>query len=181
MIDVLEINKGIFGTNIRKGGISRRAKKAMAIPIEISVGEEMTYEDCQVVDGGGNIRLGVKFSIGAVVGSTVVSSIVGFLSGYCVSKAMKFGSMIGGFWGGVVGLVAGALVSMSIAKIINNAVYSSTGGPQEVTLIDINTGFFSKSFSYYYDLGNLLGIVIGGGTGFGAGFAYGTQVALATA
>lgn len=47
----------------------------MSVPIEISVGTEMTYEDCQTVDGGGTISLGVKFTIGGFVSSAIISTL----------------------------------------------------------------------------------------------------------
>lgn len=182
MNDILNVNQNIFGSKFSTKRVSRRARKAMAEPLTIpDCAVEMTYDDMCEVNGGGYIRLGVKFTIGGFVGASVVASIVGYLSGYCVTKAVKFGSMIGGFWGGVVGLAVGALVSWGISSAVNNAVYSSTGGPQEITLININTGIFGGSDSYYYDLGKLLGIVVGGGMGFGAAYALGTSHALATA
>lgn len=52
MMDVLSINKNLFGTTFVKGGLSRKAKKAMAIPLELCAGIEMTYEDCENVEGG---------------------------------------------------------------------------------------------------------------------------------
>ncbi len=182
MMDILSMNQNVFCSAFQGGKVSRLVKRKIDEDLIIPVSaNELTYEEMEYIDGGGQIKLGIKFSFGAFVGSSVVASVVGFLSGYAVTKAIKFGAMIGGFWGAAIGLVVGALVAGGIAKAINDAIYLGGNGPKEITLIDINTGIFGMSFNYNYDLGNLLGIVIGGGGGFAAGYALGSSTALATA
>lgn len=54
MTDILTMNSSIFGSKFTKGGVSRRARIAMAKPLEIPTeAHEMTYADCENVDGGG--------------------------------------------------------------------------------------------------------------------------------
>ena len=182
MDNILTLNQSIFGTRTKKRRISRRALKASAKELYIpQESEEISYDEGYDIDGGGSIKIGIKFTLGAVVGASVVSTIVGFLSGYACTKALKFGTMIGGFWGGAVGFLAGALISGGIAKAVNKAVYAGASGRKEITLIDISTGWFGSNFKCYYDLGNILGICIGGPTGYAGGYALGSASALVSA
>lgn len=71
MTDILNLNRSIFGTTFKKGVTSRRARKAMATPLEIpECAYEMTYDDCESVNGGIAIAAVIK---GAGLCGSVVS------------------------------------------------------------------------------------------------------------
>lgn len=72
MTDILLLNKQVFGTTIRRGGISRRAKRAMTEPLQVTTGIEMTYDDCESVDGG----IAITALINAAGATGAVASIV---------------------------------------------------------------------------------------------------------
>lgn len=46
------MNQNVFGTTFVRKGVSGRTLKAMLNPIDKSIGVEMTYDDCNEVNGG---------------------------------------------------------------------------------------------------------------------------------
>lgn len=52
MTTIYDLSKNVFATNTRYTKPSRRAIKAMSQPLESNIGIEMTYEDCDEVNGG---------------------------------------------------------------------------------------------------------------------------------
>lgn len=52
MTTIYDLSKNVFTTNTRYTKPSRRAIKAMSQPLESNIGIEMTYEDCDEVNGG---------------------------------------------------------------------------------------------------------------------------------
>lgn len=52
MTIIYDLSKNVFTTNTRYTKPSRRAIKAMSQPLESNIGIEMTYEDCDEVNGG---------------------------------------------------------------------------------------------------------------------------------
>ena len=75
-----------------------------------------------------------------------------------------------------IGFFVGILVSASIASIFNNVIYPGASGYQKVALASFNI-WFAPNINFYYDLGKLFGVCIGGFGGFAGGLAAGTAAA----
>ena len=102
------------------------------------------------------------------------------MTGYTCTKASKLGSMLGGFWGMAAGFVLGAIASGALAYVLNKMIYPGAFGYKKETIITFDC-WFLPNFEYYFDLGNLLGVCIGGtGGGVAGAYAAGTAFALAT-
>ena len=180
MESILTLNQSIFGTKTKERRISKRALKESVKELYVpQESEEITYDDGYDIDGGGTIKLGIKFTLGAVISSTVVSSIVGYISGYICTKASKLGAMIGGGWGAVIGFAIGGVTSGCLAYILNKIIYPGACGYNETTILTFDC-WFLPNFSYYFDLGSLLGTCIGFPGGFAGGYAAGAATALVT-
>lgn len=167
MTDVVSLNKQVFGTNVLKGGISRRAKRAMAEPLQVTAGIEMTYDDCECVDGGGRFKLTLSCTAGGFVQGFTSGLVTGFVTGLVAGFSTKFGLKIGGWKGALICGALGAIVGWAISSVVNDLVYGSSG-PSSVTLINIWIPFFN--FTKDIDIAEEFGKAFGG---FGGGAAGG--------
>ena len=72
MIDILDINSRIFGTKFKKGakGCIKNRNSKLEIP---ETEYEMSYDDCDAIDGGWNWG---KFFVGALVTAVVATVVV---------------------------------------------------------------------------------------------------------
>lgn len=138
MTDVLTMNSSIFGTTFKKGRISRRARIAMAKPLEIPAeAHEMTYEDCENTDGG-NYFVGVSLSAAETTGfyNCVMSKLNGSgltatsLAGYafaCFKSTPMFHSltaslqMIPGIGWAALGVIALSGIALAITVMNKGA------------------------------------------------------------
>ena len=76
MTNIYELNRSVFTKTSKVTKPSRRARKAMAQPLDDSIGFEMTYEDCYSVNGG--FFVGVDFS--ADFCANVLTKALGFVN-----------------------------------------------------------------------------------------------------
>ena len=170
MPDILDLNRSVFGTTYKKGAVSRRARKAMALPLEIpECAYEMTYDDCEYVNGGGYFKLTINCTLGGLVKGLSTGVVTGFIAGYISAKFTKIGALAGGWAGAIISGAVGAITGAAISSVVNNMVYG-TNGPNTVTLIDCWLPWVKIKKNI--DLGEELASAIGGFSGgLGGGLA----------
>ncbi len=175
MENILTMNQTMFGKKFIERRVSKRSRKAQVAEFTFSSDiVEMTYDECDVVDGGGKVAVYLQCSLGAIIASFGVGFTTGFIMSYLTMKIGKsLPTWVGKLAGAVVGATIGAVISSQINK--NTDIIKI---PLLVTWIPFVK--FEKTIDLgdkAYDLVSTIGGGFGGGAGgYAAGFATGSLV-----
>lgn len=169
MENILTMNQTMFGNKFIERRASKRSRKAQATEFEFSSDVvEMTYDDCDVVDGGGTIT--INLTISCTLGGFVQGLVSGLITSIVTGLTGGLGAIVGSFIAPLVNKFLIGLFGNSLATVINNAC--GGGGFSKTFTLKI-TKWFLPTFSINkgFDLGEILGGACGGGFGPGSSAA----------